>query len=95
MNRKCKRCGYEITISYLLKQKSYLEIRCENCGRLMKVTKMSKMLTLTYYILTAILIIIIPIRIIPKIVLGLAWTIISYRYLPAVLFLYDLKENNR
>jgi len=95
VSRKCKRCDYDITVSYLLKQKSFSVVPCENCGRLMRSTKMSKVLTLSYYILIAIVFIILPIKIIKIVFLEYIWLIISYYFLPAILYMYEVQDNNK
>lgn len=92
MSRLCERCQYDITVGYILKQESFSEIRCPNCGRLLEVTLLSKVLVLCYYVLGLLGLSVLPIGVVCILVFQYIWTVISYYYLPA--FLYFYKEKN-
>ena len=92
MSRKCERCQCDITVSYLLKQNSCSEIRCPNCGRILEVTPLSKVLVLCYYALGLLGISVFPIKVIGVVIFQVLWTAVSYYYLPD--FIYFYKEKN-
>lgn len=92
MSRKCERCQGEITVSHILGQDSFSEIRCANCGRILEATLISKMLVVCYLIIGIAFIAIISINILFICIIEYIWVIVSYYYLPA--FLYFYKEKN-
>ena len=92
MWRKCNRCDYEISNNYLLKQKNLDEIICPNCGRTLVVTKISKWLASSFFIMISTIFIILPIKIKFKIFIECFWIIFSYTFLPILVFDYNEKE---
>ena len=94
MCRRCKRCDGEITMSYLLNNKKIDEIICPNCGRVLVATKISKLLTLSFFIMIFTIFMILPLKIFSIILFELAWSIFSYIFLPTMLFDYEEKEKS-
>lgn len=90
MGRMCDRCDGDIKTSYLLKQNSLENIVCPNCGRILKVTKTSKVAMWTSYILMLSIFVILPIKLNYKIIIEGIWTLLSYYLLQS--FVYTYKE---
>ncbi|MBU5486816.1 hypothetical protein KQI77_01395 [Clostridium sp. MSJ-8] len=93
MSRKCERCNWEVTIKYLAKQKSYDEIRCYNCGRILEVIPISKLMTIIYFFIGFLIILSLPIGKLLIIVIEILWIIISYNYLPLIMYMYRNKQD--
>lgn len=92
MERKCERCQYNIDMTYLLKQENLEEILCPNCGRVLVATDVSKMLTISFFIMFFIIFCILPLRTIVKLIILVLWSCFSKDYLPAFLYLYREKN---
>ena len=92
MCRRCRRCNSEITMSYLLSNKKIDEIICPNCGRVLIATKISKLLALSFFIVIFSILLILPLKIFSIILIEIAWSIFSYRFLPIMLFDYEERE---
>lgn len=89
MSRVCEHCYYEISSKYLLKQKEYEKILCPNCGRGLKVTKISKLLFRYTQILIAFVLLILPLGLKEKVVLECLWIGVSIFLLPAYVYNYE------
>lgn len=94
MNRKCERCQYDISRSYILEQESFSKIKCPNCGRELEVVRASKVLTICYSILTCLCVCLLPLDLFPTLIIEYAWIMFSYFYLPAFLYLYKEKDED-
>lgn len=91
--RKCSRCGYDINIRYLLKEDSFNEIICPNCGRVLIATGISRFFTLSTFIMGFSIGAILPIGIVNIAILEGAWCIFSYYVLPAFFYKYEEKDS--
>lgn len=95
MGRVCDRCEGDIKLSYLLKQNSLENIICPNCGRTLKVTRESKIVTLASYFSTLSVFISLPIGLSYKIIISGIWTLLSNYLLEPLLYTYkEALESN-
>ncbi|MGL5151146.1 MAG: hypothetical protein ACRC7N_11310 [Clostridium sp.] len=89
MSRECEHCNWIIGTKYLLNQKDYEKIICPNCGRVLKVTKLSKLLCKYSQILGSVVVVILPLSIKLKLIMLGVWIIITILILPALLYDYE------
>ena len=92
MTRKCERCLYDISIAQILEQEKVSEIICPNCGRKLVATDLSKVVTLSFFLMVSVIFWILPLKIISKLCIQIVWAIISVYYLPVFLYIYKKKE---
>ena len=92
MTRKCERCLYDISIAQILEQEKVSEIICPNCGRKLVATDLSKVVTLSFFLMVSVIFWIIPLKIISKLCIQIVWAIMSVYYLPVFLYIYKEKE---
>lgn len=94
MNRHCERCGFQINVMDVLKQKSNDKIICPNCGRTLVPTKISKTLLLSVFIMFFLVFLLLPIRFIYITIVEIMWSLITFYILPAFLYEYEeIKED--
>jgi len=92
--RKCTRCYFDIKTSYILKEESFQEIICPNCGRSLVVTEISRFLTTTIFIMGSLMFILLPIKAANIIIAEALWIALSYFILPAIVYNYEEKEKD-
>lgn len=94
MGRKCTRCYYDLKASYLLKQESFQEIRCPNCGRTLVVTDISRFLAITIFIMGSLIFTMLPIKAVNIVILESIWIALAYFLLPAIIYDYEEKDKD-
>lgn len=88
MSRRCERCQYDLDISFLLKQEISNRIICPNCGRTLVATEISKVLSISFFVMFFVIFLILPIKILLIIFIESLWVLISKMYLPSILYNY-------
>ena len=92
MTRKCERCSYDISITQILEQEKVSEIICPNCGRKLVATDLSKVVTLSFFLMVSVIFWILPLKIISKLCIQIVWAIISVYYLCFYIFIKKKKK---
>ena len=92
MTKKCERCLYNISIAQVLEQEKVNEIICPNCGRKLVATDLSKVVTLSFFLMLSVIFWILTLKIISKLCIQIVWAIISVYYLPVFLYIYKEKD---
>ena len=95
MGRKCTRCYYDLKTSYLLKQESFHEILCPNCGRTLVVTDISRFLAITIFIMGSLIFTMLPIKAVNIVIIESIWIVLSYFLLPAIIYDYEEKDKEK
>ncbi|MBD7909911.1 MULTISPECIES: hypothetical protein [Clostridium] len=93
MGKICERCKYEISIAYILRQKSMEKVICPNCGRTLIATMISKILMISIFLMFFLLFLLVPVDIINKLIIETIWVMLCYSVLPA--FIYEYIEDNK
>jgi hypothetical protein len=94
LERKCTRCYFDLTTSYLLKAESFRQIVCPNCGRILVATDISRFLAITIFIMGSLICTMLPIKILNIFIIESIWFTISYFFLPAFIYNYEEKDKD-
>jgi len=94
LGRKCTRCYFDIETSYILKEESFKQIVCPNCGRTLVATDISRFLSITISIMGFLLFTILPIKILNIFIIESIWIAVSYFLLPAIIYSYEEKDKD-
>lgn len=94
LRRKCTRCYYDIETRYLLKEESFQQIVCPNCGRTLIVTEISRFLAITIFIMGSLIFTLLPIKAVNIMIIEGIWIAVSYFLLPAIIYDYEEKDKD-
>lgn len=94
MKRKCTRCYFDIKTSYILKEESFRQIVCPNCGRTLVATDISRFLAITIFIMGSLVFTLLPIKVFNIFIIESIWIALSYFLLPAIIYDYEEKDKD-
>lgn len=94
LERKCRRCYFDIKTSYLLKEESFQQIVCPNCGRTLVATSISRFLAITIFSMASLVFPLLPISFLNIFIIESIWIAIYYFLLPAIIYDYEEKDKD-